>query len=65
MKYVPKLGTPPPIGTPLDSPEWLAWKREIAIWWLAVDNHWTDDAFQPLPVTPTPGGSVPSVRRKL
>ena len=29
----------------------------------AVINDWTDGVFQPLPVTPTPGGSVPSVRR--
>ncbi len=63
MKYVPALGTPPPIGTPLDSPEWRAWSREIAIWYAAVSDSWAIDAFQPLPVTPTPGGSVPSVRR--
>jgi len=63
MLHVPKLGNPPPIGTPLDSPEWRAWSREIATWWIAVDNHWTDDAFVPLPVTRVPGGSVPSVCR--
>ena len=36
MPHSPKLGNPPPIGTPLDAPEWLAWKREIADWYYAI-----------------------------
>ena len=36
MPHIPKLGNPPPIGTPLDSPEWLAWKTEIAAWYAGV-----------------------------
>jgi len=36
MPHSPKLGNPPPIGTPLDAPEWLAWKREIATWYYAI-----------------------------
>ena len=64
MPHSPKLGNPPPLGTPLDSPEWRAWSREVAIFYADVINEWTDGAFRPLPVTPTPGGSVPAVRRR-
>ena len=62
MPHISKqLGNPPPIGTPLDAPEWLAWKREIAIWYADVCDNWALGAFQPL--ANPPRGSVPTVRR--
>jgi len=58
MPHIPKqLGNPPPIGTPLDSPAWLAWKREIASWYADVWDEWGSEPW-------TGRGSVPTVLRK-
>ena len=62
MPHIPKqLGNPPPIGTPLDSPEWKEWSTVYARWYPDVLGTWALGAFQPLPNPPR--GSVPSVRR--
>ena len=44
--------------------EYEAWCVEFARWYADVLDSWALGAFQPLPVIPTPGGSVPSVSRR-
>ena len=46
MPHFPKLGTPPPIGTPLDSPEWLAWKKELSDWYYGIIDECGIEAFR-------------------
>ena len=64
MPHFPKLGPAPPIGTPLDSPEWLAWKSEIARWYADVLDTWAIEGFRQVAENRQAGGSVPTVLRR-
>ena len=57
MPHISKLGNPPPLGTPLDAPAWLAWKREVAEHYASVLDEWGSAPW-------LPQGSVPTVRRR-
>jgi hypothetical protein len=53
-----RLGSPPPEGTPINSPEWQAWKREVASWCAGVWDEWGSDPW----IKPEP--SVPIIKSK-